>query len=267
HDHAIVHVGDSIGVMKYTGIMCYDDYGPIWMDSIFGEQFHNALAGRVVQRCRRFVAQNQTRLVHESPGQSDALLFAAGKFVWQRVESIAHPKLLQNRLRKMDSLTAPNSSSEQGNSSVFRRSQRRQQIVLLIYEPEVLPTKKNSLGTGKLFDVLIEQFDFTTRAIEQASDNGNKRCLATAARTDKERQLPLEGIEIHAAQNFHASRTFTEMLVQIASSNSGSDRRFHNSSSKNDGWLEHEYATQAENAGQQHDQDDARARQHDVLPH
>jgi hypothetical protein len=35
HDPAIVHMRDGIGVVKYTGIMCYDDYGPLGMDSIF----------------------------------------------------------------------------------------------------------------------------------------------------------------------------------------------------------------------------------------
>src|SRR5262252_4598817 len=56
HDPAIVHVRDGIGVMKYTAIMCYDDYGPIRMDSILREQFHHALAGRVIERRGGFVA-------------------------------------------------------------------------------------------------------------------------------------------------------------------------------------------------------------------
>src|SRR5215475_3497952 len=102
--------------------------------------------------------------MHERAGQSHALLFAAGKFVRQRVESFTHSKLFQRRLRKIDRLTAPNSSCEQRNSSILRSRQGWQQIVLLINEPEVLSTKQNALSVGKSFEVLIEQFNFAVAA-------------------------------------------------------------------------------------------------------
>jgi hypothetical protein len=122
---AIVHLGDGIGVMKYTGIMCYDDYGPIGMDSIFGEQFHHGFAGRVIKRCGWLIAQNQPRLMDECAGEGDALLFAAGELVRQGVESIAHPELAQNRLRLIDSFSSANSGGEQGNGGVLCSRQRR----------------------------------------------------------------------------------------------------------------------------------------------
>ncbi len=85
HNPTIVHVGDGIGVMKDTGVVRDDDDSPIGMDGVFGEQFHDAFACRMVERSGWFVAQNQTRLVHEGASQSHALLLTTGKLARQGV--------------------------------------------------------------------------------------------------------------------------------------------------------------------------------------
>jgi hypothetical protein len=112
HDPAIVHVGDGIGVMKDTGVVGDDDDSPVWMDGVFGEQFHDAFACRMVERSGWFVAQNQTRLVHEGASQSHALLLTTGKLARQGVEAIAHPEFHEHRLGKIDRRSSANSGGE-----------------------------------------------------------------------------------------------------------------------------------------------------------
>src|SRR5262245_36505651 len=91
HNPAIVHVSDGISVMKDAGVVGDDDDSPVGMNGVFGEQFHDAFACRMVERSGWFVTQNQTRLVHEGASQSDALLLPTGKLARQGVKAIPHP--------------------------------------------------------------------------------------------------------------------------------------------------------------------------------
>jgi hypothetical protein len=57
-DPSVVHVGDGIGKMKNAIVMCDHDNGAIRFNRGAGEKFHNGFAGGVVERRRRFVANN-----------------------------------------------------------------------------------------------------------------------------------------------------------------------------------------------------------------
>src|SRR5215831_9755404 len=148
HNPAIVHVGDGVGVMKDTSVVGYDDDSPIGTDGVSGEQLHDPFACRMVERSGWFVAQNQTRLVHEGASQSHALLLTTGKLARQGVEPIAHPEFHEHRLGKINRRSSTNSGGEERHGRVFRCGQCRQQIILLINEPKILSPKENALGRG-----------------------------------------------------------------------------------------------------------------------
>src|SRR5207249_1733329 len=85
--------------------------------------------------------------------------------------------------------------------------------------PEIFSAEQNALARGKLFNLLIEQFDLAAAAVEQSGDDRNQRRFPAAARADEKRELPLVGVEINAAQDLDLRRAFAEILAQIAALN------------------------------------------------
>src|SRR4029077_11827549 len=82
-------------------------------------------------------------------------------------------------------------------------------------EPQIFATKQDAFARRKRFDVLAEEFDLATRAVEQPCDNRNQSGFSAATGPDQKREFSLSGFEIHAAQNFHRSLGLTEALTDV----------------------------------------------------
>jgi len=219
HNPTIVHLRNGIGVMEDTRVVRDDDHGTVGMHGVPGEQFHHGFARRMVQRSGRLVAKNQSRLMHERSREGDALLLPAGKFAGQRVQALFHAESNQQRFGSVHGFATSHARGEQWYGGVFRRRQRGQQIVLLKNKPEVLSAEKDALARRELSDVLIEELDLTSAAVEQPGDDGNQGRLPASARANEEREFSLPGVEINAAQDLHPRRALSEVLSEVATSN------------------------------------------------
>ena len=126
NDPPVVHVCDDIGIMEDTRVMGHDDGGAVGMNGVGGDQFHHCFAGRVVERGGRLVADDQPRLVHESAGDGDALLLAAGQRGGQPIASSFEAQPIEQRLRAIHGFGALHSGGNQGYGGVFGSGQRWQ---------------------------------------------------------------------------------------------------------------------------------------------
>lgn len=98
-----------------------------------------------VERRSGFVADQQTRTVNERPRQGDALLPAPRKLLRQSFSSFLHAELRQQVSRSPDALFSLHAGSQQRYSGVLGGRQRRQEVLLLEDEAEVLAAKHHAL--------------------------------------------------------------------------------------------------------------------------
>jgi hypothetical protein len=75
----IVHVRNTIGKTKNARIVCDNNQRSPLSKRHAAQQFHDALPGICVQGAGRLIADYQTRLMHERPGNRHALLLAPRK--------------------------------------------------------------------------------------------------------------------------------------------------------------------------------------------
>ena len=92
HDPSVVHVGDGVGVVEDARVVRDDDDGAVGLDGVRGQQLHDGLAARMVQRRRRLVADDEARLVHERARDGHALLLAPGERRRERVGAAPEPE-------------------------------------------------------------------------------------------------------------------------------------------------------------------------------
>src|SRR5262245_41531399 len=77
-DSPVIHPGDGIGKVENAVVVSHDDHCAIRTHSFRRQQLHHGMPGLGVQRGRRLVAHQQTRLVDERARQSHSLLLSAG---------------------------------------------------------------------------------------------------------------------------------------------------------------------------------------------
>ena len=68
-----------MGVVEDAVVMRDDEHSPLRCHGGAGEQLHDRLASLVVERCGGFIADDESRLMHEHTSQSHTLLLAAGE--------------------------------------------------------------------------------------------------------------------------------------------------------------------------------------------
>lgn len=75
-DASVLHLGDAVGEVVNPGIVGDDNHGSVGGAGDVLEQIHHGVAGLAVEGGGGFVADHQTRIVDQGPGNGDALLLA-----------------------------------------------------------------------------------------------------------------------------------------------------------------------------------------------
>src|SRR5438132_8083696 len=76
-DPPVAHVHDAVSEAKDPVVVRDDHDRPVRLHRHAAEQFHHGLARARVQGGRRLIADEQTRLMNEGPGDGHALLLTA----------------------------------------------------------------------------------------------------------------------------------------------------------------------------------------------
>src|SRR5258708_1235612 len=128
--------------------------------------------GRVIQRGSRLVADDQPRLVNESPRDRHPLLLASRQSGGQCVAPPIEPELIEQRLSTLNGFRAFHSGCNQGDRRVFGGRQGWQQIELLENEADVFAAKQDPLVGWQTASVAPEQFHRAVAWIQQPGDHG-----------------------------------------------------------------------------------------------
>jgi len=142
------------------------------MNGVRGDQLHHSFPGRVIKRGSRFVADDQPRLVNQSPRDRHALLLASRQRGGQCVAPPIEPELIEQRLRTLNGFPAFHSGCNQGDRRVFGGRQRRQQVELLENEADVFTAKQDPLVGWQTASAAPEQFHLSVAWIQQPGDHG-----------------------------------------------------------------------------------------------
>ena len=216
HDSAIVHFRNAVGVVEHARIVGHDDHGPPRSHGVGREQVHDSLAARVVQRRRRLVTHDESRLVNERTGNGDALLLAAGEGHGQRIEAMLQAELGQQVFRAVDRATTHQAGGNQRNGHVLGSRECRQQVELLEDESEILAPEEDPLVRGQIVRTRAENRDLACARIEQAGNNRDQGGLAAATGADQEAQLANARLEVNATERFDPCVPVTKMLPNPA---------------------------------------------------
>src|SRR5260370_8294752 len=94
YDPRVVLVGANVCKVKNARVVRYDNRRAIRMNGVAGDQLHDGFPGRVIKRGSRLVADDQPRLVHQSPRDRDAWFFASGQRTGHALAPPLQPPLL-----------------------------------------------------------------------------------------------------------------------------------------------------------------------------
>lgn len=87
-DRAIDEGQDTVGHVEDTVIVGNDDDGGLFFSGEFLEQFDNGPPALFIEGGRRFVGQDQSRLVDESASDCNALFLSTGELFWSVEQSV-----------------------------------------------------------------------------------------------------------------------------------------------------------------------------------
>jgi hypothetical protein len=211
-DPAVAHVDDPVTETENPTVVGDDDNGPAGLKGHPLKQLHDILAGLRVQSGGRFVADQQVRVVDQGAGDSDSLLLPARQLRRQRVDAIPQAELGQQVGGASDGLGARSAGDQQWNRRILRGGQRRQQVLLLKHEADVVSAKPHQLPARDLTQVLPKHRDIPSSGIKQPGDDGDQRRLAAAGRPDQESNSPGLRLQIDAPQRQGARFTRPELL-------------------------------------------------------
>ena len=143
-------LGEASGVFKNSAVLDAHDAAGVSGD-VFGvgdqndrapfgvklfEQSEDFVAALAIQGARGLVGENHRRVVHQSPGNGDALLLAAGKFRGTMRGAVAEAEACEQARGALDALVLGQARVHRGNLDVLAGAGRGQQIIFLKNEAE-----------------------------------------------------------------------------------------------------------------------------------
>ena len=138
-----MHADHTVRDRRDRGIMGHDHHGGAFLTAHVLQNLQDLLAGVVVQRAGRLVAQQDLRILRHSSGDGHTLLFTAGKLRGKIVDTIAETDVFQH----FDGILSIGNDLR-GELDVFLRGQIRHKIVELEHETDVRPAISRQLFRG-----------------------------------------------------------------------------------------------------------------------
>lgn len=165
-DQSIGHKDDAISQVKHPVVMCHHDHGSIGTHSDTLDEIHDEPARSGIKGCGRFIAYEQSRFIHEGPSDGHPLLLATGKLGGERVDPVCEADLVHHDVGSLHSFPAGDTPDDEWDGGILDSCQRRDQIVLLKHETDVLGAEADQPTTAQGLAILSEQYHFARRGIQ-----------------------------------------------------------------------------------------------------
>jgi hypothetical protein len=95
-------------ISDFGAMRNHDDSATILVKIL--KQSQDPIAGTTIQCARRFVRQDESRIVHYRAGNDDALLLSSGELIWPMMCAISQSNAIERSFRPAASLRTANAS-------------------------------------------------------------------------------------------------------------------------------------------------------------
>ena len=193
------------------------------------EQGDNLLACVQVQIARRFVRQNDGRLVHEGAGDGDALLLAAGNLRRQMRETMPKSNDIKDFRRRFTRLGWCFARENPRQRHVFQRRHRHDQIERLEDVSHLVAADPRQLLLVQIGQRISVNLHMAFRRAVEAAHHVEERRFAGTGRPQNRQIFTTADIEIDSAQRMdffrahridfrHAARLHNDIFLSAHSS-------------------------------------------------
>ncbi len=172
-----------------------DEYGLARLPAGVLQQLQHRLAGLVVQRTGRLVAEDHLGVLCQCAGDGNALLLAARKLGREVIHAVGKPQFCQHFLRRK----AP-AADFRRQLHILPRRQVLHQIIELENESDIVPAVLGERPPAETGDLPPVQPDVTGCGGIHAAQNVQKGGLARAAVPHDDAQLALLHGKAHVVQ-------------------------------------------------------------------
>ncbi len=167
------------------------------------EQHHDLLARGAVEVAGRFVGEQDTRPVHQRPGDRHPLPLASRELVGPVQHAVLEPHACQRVSGQLPALAPAHPGVDQGQLDVVQRRGPREQVERLEHEADLLVADPRELVVAQFRDPVAVEPVFAAGRAVQAADHVHEGGLPRARRAHDGDELVLPDDEIHAAERVH----------------------------------------------------------------
>ncbi len=177
-----------------------------------GQDRHDRLAVLGVERRGRLVGEDHRRIADHRARDGDALLLAARELARIVPGLAGKADAFERRPRLLLGFRGALAAHVEREPHVVRRGQRREQVIGLEHEADVLPPELRQVLGRLARDLLAADADGSFARRQHAAENGQQRGLAAAGRPHQQRQLAALEREIDALERAGAPGPSAEVL-------------------------------------------------------
>ena len=165
-----------------------------------------------VERARRFVCQDDGRVVDECPCHSDTLFLTAREFGRFVVGTVAEVKVFEQFLGSLAGLLLAGASNESWDADVFKCRKFRQELMELEYETEVLVAKTSHFLVFQLGGVdTIDTHRTCVGGVEGAHDL-EEGGFTRSRWTDNADHLAFADVKVDAFEHLKGAERFGNVV-------------------------------------------------------
>ena len=198
-DASVLQADDALGILlgKFR-VMRHHDDEPVFGDLL--QQFHDLHRGLGVQRPRRFIRQQDIRVVHQGAGNGDALHLAAGHLVRFLLKLIPEADFAQRLLRPAAALGMRNARDCQRQLHIRQNRLVGDQVIGLKDKADGVVAIGVPVGVRELSGGASVDDQVSRAEAVQAADDVQQRGLAAAGVAQDRDKLALAEFKIDSLE-------------------------------------------------------------------
>lgn len=139
-ESTIFELEDTLSALGEGIAMGYEEESEIVVGEEGIEEIEDALGAFGIEIAGGFIAEEDFGIIGECAGDGDTLTFTDGEFLWEVVQSVAHPDEFEEAFGFEDSLADGEWAVEHGDLNIFDNVEGGHEVKGLEDETEIVPS-------------------------------------------------------------------------------------------------------------------------------
>src|ERR1022692_1949790 len=211
---AVLHSHDAVGKLVDSAVMRDDDDATLRSEYVLANELHDVASRIAIQRCGRFVQDQDIRPADDGARDGHPLLLAAAEFHRRELRSTLESHDLEILRGLNDRLVPRPLLQNQRNRDILDGRQTREQMVVLKYETDLVQPELGQLIIGNAPDVGILDLHGAAVRPQDAGHDAEHRRLAAARRTHDIEHLAEIGVEAHILDGVGLRFAFAKPFIE-----------------------------------------------------